>query len=350
MTNDIKLTITSLFKGEGFTKAANATKGLSKTVKDAGGAMKDLTGELGQMGGTLGKAAGGIQKLMGALAGGPMGIAIAGITAIVSALVAWKNHVDEVRQKQKEMIEHMREGYARDLYDAIERARKKQAEFLDEIIKKGQNAIARLSALRQLAKEMSGAQKGREDTQRNLDAAVTEGNYLAARNNASDEFGKRRVDLQSRRTKLTIDRNQADADYAHKTKELTADQEKMRATIANLRSAIVEETNAARKESEETDKKIQAAKDEQNDLTSKMHSLARQNGDGSKNSEIFAIQDKIKAKEKEILDLTDQRNNKEKAQLARNEKNMQEIADTEARIKAIDTQRETDYLNHQTRM
>ena len=81
-----------------------------------------------------------------------------------------------------------------------------------------------------------------------------------------------------------------------------------------------------------------------------MHSLARKNGDGSKNSEIFAIQDKIKAKEKEILDLTDQRNKRQKEQLERNERHQQEIADTEARIKAIGTQRETDYLNYQMKV
>ena len=113
---------------------------------------------------------------------------------------------------------------------------------------------------------------------------------------------------------------------------------------------MVEETDAARRESEETDRKIQATKDEQNDLTSKMNSLVRQNGDGSKNSEIMAIRDKISAKEKEILDLTDQRNKRQKEQLERNERHQQEIADIEARIKAIDVQRETDHLNHQTRM
>lgn len=47
MDNKIRLSIESVFKGEGFTKANKAIKGMSNNIKDASESIYQLAGPLG---------------------------------------------------------------------------------------------------------------------------------------------------------------------------------------------------------------------------------------------------------------------------------------------------------------
>ncbi len=146
-SNKIQITLASVFQGEGFNKANTAVKGLSKNVKDATEGFGKLSGELGGINGTVGKVADGIGKLFGALSGGPIGLAIAGVTLLVSIFSSWKESTDEAARKQHEMMAKMEEGYRRRLCEAIEAARKKQSDFFGEIVTKGNEARAVLERL-----------------------------------------------------------------------------------------------------------------------------------------------------------------------------------------------------------
>lgn len=164
MDSRLKLTIESLFKGEGFTKANRAVKDMSKQVKDATGAFGQLGGAIGGLEGPVGKAADGIGKLVGSLSAGPIGIAIASITLIVGAFNSWKEKAEETKRANEELMRKMEEGYKKRIAEAIERARQKQIDFLDSLINKGNRAITTMQKLHQ-------SFKMRETAKANLQSA-----------------------------------------------------------------------------------------------------------------------------------------------------------------------------------
>ena len=115
---------------------------MSKDIKDAGGAVKDLAGSMGQLGGVVGKTAGGIGKLMGLMGAGPLGLVVAGVTAIVGAFVKWRNTMREVEQKMNDMARARHEDMWARVQRNIAKAAKAQSEFFDEAIEKGQRVLA----------------------------------------------------------------------------------------------------------------------------------------------------------------------------------------------------------------
>lgn len=142
MDSKITLTIQSIFKGEGFKKAAQATKGLSKDIQQAGGAVKDLAGEFGQLGGQVGKAAGGLGKLIGLMGTGTVGLLVAGVTAIVGAFVKWRDTMKQVEEKMLSLSRSRHEDMWSRLHKRIAEAAKAQSEFFDDAIEKGQRLLA----------------------------------------------------------------------------------------------------------------------------------------------------------------------------------------------------------------
>lgn len=160
MDNKITLTISSLFNGEGFNKAGQAVKGMSKSVKDTTQAVGQLAGEMSGMNGTVGKVANGIGKFIGALSGGALSLAIVGITTAVSLFSKWRDSIEETRKKNRELMEEMEDGYGRKVASALDYARRKQEELLNLMIDKGQKAIERLERMRDLNREMANARNG----------------------------------------------------------------------------------------------------------------------------------------------------------------------------------------------
>lgn len=170
MNNKIDITISSLFKGEGFKKTNQAIRNVSKSAKDAAKGLSAVAGEMGQMGAAAGKLDG-LGKILGSFSAGPIGVAVAALGALVGGLMKYKESIDETRKHAQEMIEKMEDGYAKRISEAIDKARKKQSDFLDELIKKGGQALTRLQELHQLTKDMTDARKGTADAQLGLDIA-----------------------------------------------------------------------------------------------------------------------------------------------------------------------------------
>lgn len=115
---------------------------MSKDIKGAGEAVKDLAGSMGQLGGEVGRVAGGLGKLLGMLGAGPIGILVAGITAVVGAFMKWRNTMREVQQSMNELARNRHEDMWSRLHKRIADAAKAQADFFDEAISKGQRLIA----------------------------------------------------------------------------------------------------------------------------------------------------------------------------------------------------------------
>lgn len=99
----IKINIGSSYDGAGMAKAMGGLNKLSQTAGRASGAIGTLAGSFGGLGGTAGKAVGAISKLTGALAmGGPVGVAVAGVTALVGAFQSYKEKQEEAAKATEE--------------------------------------------------------------------------------------------------------------------------------------------------------------------------------------------------------------------------------------------------------
>lgn len=208
MDNKITLTISSLFNGEGFNKAGQAVKGMSKSVKDTTQAVGQLAGEMSGMNGTVGKVADGIGKFIGALSGGALSLAIVGITTAVSLFSKWRDSIEETRKKNRELMEEMEDGYGRKVASALDYARRKQEELLDLMIDKGKKAIERLERMRDLNREMANARYGTQDAQRNLDNQRFLTQQERQKSQTTNQFAQRDIDLQTRQEMNFRNRNQ----------------------------------------------------------------------------------------------------------------------------------------------
>ena len=93
----IDITISSLFKGEGFKKTNQAMRSVSKSAKDAAQGLSSVAGEMGQMGAAAGKLDG-LGKILGSFSAGPIGIAVAALGALVGGLMKYKESIDETRK------------------------------------------------------------------------------------------------------------------------------------------------------------------------------------------------------------------------------------------------------------
>lgn len=99
----IRFTLTSLFHGEGMTKAGGAVDELGRKVKKATSSVGQLGDVFGSLGGTVGKISGAIGGVFSSLAGGPITIAITAITALTGAFLKWRDSVEETRKKNEEL-------------------------------------------------------------------------------------------------------------------------------------------------------------------------------------------------------------------------------------------------------
>lgn len=237
----IRLTIESLFKGEGFTKANQAVGGLSKKIGQAGNSLGQLSMFVGGLGGTIGKIGSGLSGLFGSMAGGPLGIAVAGLTVVVSLFAKWRQSVEDTEKAQREMLEKMENGYKKRLYDAIERARKKQLELFDDIISKGDKAIKTMERLAGHLNTLNNANAGRRKAE--FDARRARVDAKLADDIINKRGDKRVLEANAAVEKTKIDNEQR----AYEAK----------VEVANAANA----RGAAQKALEETKKQVKARQD-----------------------------------------------------------------------------------------
>lgn len=110
MKEDLTLNIGTKYKGDGFKKVDQQLKATAKTVGTASRAIGAISSELGQMEGAVGKAAGAFSGLISTIAtgGGPIGLAIAGITAAIALVV---KSFRDAKEAAKEAAATMRESF-----------------------------------------------------------------------------------------------------------------------------------------------------------------------------------------------------------------------------------------------
>jgi len=231
MDKKITFTLSSLFKGEGFDKAGQAVKGMSKSVKDTTQAVGQLAGEMGGLTGTAGKVADGIGKMMGALTGGPLTMAIASITAIVGLLSKWKDSIEETRKKNRQMIEEMQDGFTNKVAFAIDHARKKAEEFLNVVINKGNAAIEKLERMRSLARDMASARAGTQAAQDNLNAQRVLTGAERAKAGTTNQFTQREIDLNARQQLNSQNRGRLQREKKVQDEQLAADENLLKQKI-----------------------------------------------------------------------------------------------------------------------
>ena len=106
---DILLTIKSLFKGEGFTKADQAIKQTSKSAKNATETISKVTNALGGLNNEAGKVAGKLGGLFSSFAqGGVIGLAIAGVTTAFNFL---SDKIEESKKKAEEAAKSIKKSF-----------------------------------------------------------------------------------------------------------------------------------------------------------------------------------------------------------------------------------------------
>ena len=109
-SNKLHIDIGTNYSGKGVDAAKTGVTTLGKTVEQTSGRVGKLTGGLGKLGGILGeiggpanKASQAIQGICSGLAGGPLGVAIAGVGMLVSA---YKTLADRAEKAKEAAIAH----------------------------------------------------------------------------------------------------------------------------------------------------------------------------------------------------------------------------------------------------
>lgn len=129
----IKINIGTSYNNQGMAKAMSATDKLSKVAQKTGGAIGQLGQAFGGIDGQVGKAVGSIANFAGALAmGGPVGLAIAGITSLISTFKQMSDDAEKAKKAQMQMFsDNLMKGidsYGKNLDKVIEKLGKLQTQ------------------------------------------------------------------------------------------------------------------------------------------------------------------------------------------------------------------------------
>ena len=104
-SNNIQINIGSSFNGTGMEKAMGTVKNFSNSAKGAASAVGHLSQTLGGMGGPVSKLIGDLTGLTSALAmGGTVGIAIAGVTSLISLFKFFSEEADKAKKAQEKLF------------------------------------------------------------------------------------------------------------------------------------------------------------------------------------------------------------------------------------------------------
>lgn len=233
--NHINISIGSSFNGEGFNKLAKSAANVTQTAGKVMNSVGQIGSALGGLDGTLGKVTGAVGNMLGAFAmGGPMGIAIAGVTALVGWIGKMKKESEEAKQKLEQMAQ------------AAEKAR------IDKAFKDAQTAVA-------------NANTALNDHLKALNDAATAADRLAkaekAVADAQERLGNAQGNFQLAQLQSQIQQNVSNA---QSPADKSIEQAKGNVELQQLKNAQALE--AANKE-------IEKARDQLNDATRDLNSL-----------------------------------------------------------------------------
>lgn len=106
----ILLTIRSAFRDEGMKKADAAIRNASRSASRASASFQRVAASMGVLGGQLGRVGGQITGIFSSFAaGGVVGAAVAGLTAVFGHLIS---KMEEVEKKSSELAKKMLEGFS----------------------------------------------------------------------------------------------------------------------------------------------------------------------------------------------------------------------------------------------
>lgn len=174
----ITLDVGTTYNGQGMQKALGAVNSMSRAAGQAASAVGSLGGQLEGMSGQAGQAVGAVSRLLGALAmGGPLGLAVAGVTALVGAFQALSEEEEKARQEMEkaryDAAKRAIDGYQQSvtaLASSLDKAAKNQATFANTLAAIGtsQASVAATNAM--IAGEQGGDAVSRAVGSRNATA------------------------------------------------------------------------------------------------------------------------------------------------------------------------------------
>lgn len=158
--NHINISIGSSFNGEGFNQLARAAGDVTKTASKVMNSVGQLGNAVGGIDGTIGKVTGSIGNMLGAFAmGGPMGIAIAGVTALVGWIGNIKKEADEAKKKFDEMAHAAEKARIEQMFKDAEIAIANANDALDTHVKKLNEVVTASEKVAKAEKTVADAQK-----------------------------------------------------------------------------------------------------------------------------------------------------------------------------------------------
>ena len=140
--NHINISIGSSFNAEGFNKLTHAAGEVTKTTGKIVNGVSQIGGALGQFDGTIGKVTNAAGGLMSAFSmAGPLGLAIAGISALAGWLGKMKKEAEEAKKRIDEMNAAAEKARIERVFNDAKNAIDKASGSLGDYIKK-LNAVA----------------------------------------------------------------------------------------------------------------------------------------------------------------------------------------------------------------
>lgn len=176
----ININIGSSYSGEGMNAAMGAVNNLSRTAGKVAGAVGRLGETFEQLGGTAGKAIGSVSNMIGALAmGGPMGLAIAGVTALISV---WQTHNEKVAEAKRkaEELNKEKKKLATEGMQEIKKQLESQLQLFDQIAARWNKLSTAIQNVNKSYTDLAGSFDNVEQAelakkiQNDVDAAKTE--------------------------------------------------------------------------------------------------------------------------------------------------------------------------------
>ena len=185
---------------------------LSRAAGKASSAVGQLAGAFGGLNGSAGKAVGAVSSLVGALStGGIFGLAIAGVTALVSAFNSYKEKQEQAAQAAKEHAEKIRKLQE-------EAARTAWKNFVDDLSKgriEADKLAASLDKVIRLNREIASAKQANSTSKIGIEqakiAAETATNVMNADTDEGKAVAQAEGNLKSTQLRGKVDISNAEA-------------------------------------------------------------------------------------------------------------------------------------------
>ena len=170
--NHINISIGSSFNAEGFNKLSQAASDATKTAGKIANSVGQIGGAIGGLDGTVGKVTGAVSNLFQSFAiGGPIGVAIAGVTALVGWMGKIKKEAEESKAKLEQMAQAAEKARLEKAFRDAQESVSKANTALDEHLKKLKEAEAAAERLSKAEKAVSDANERLGKSQGNLELA-----------------------------------------------------------------------------------------------------------------------------------------------------------------------------------